>query len=672
VRCVAALILAAVGSLPACKKSDSPDSAAAAPAPGRTDELWHLAPPDLRLGVVAADGALAMVHDGWAALSAGLAQLPGAAELVARVRQAATLSGVPLTDRAALAAAGIDLARGAAVFVREGGGMVLVLPVVDREAFVERLGGSPGAGGGADTLLGALSCRDAAGRYVCVAGPASTDGARAPADLARWPAAQRGHVELWMAPSALEGVLEQAIAGGTGLRVALALERGGATVRAHWTGTPRGPAAAFAGRPRGPLVAELAGRADLSGFLALDAGGFAGLAALAGSVPPGITVGPVALRDLVGSMRGDVVIWGERGLPASGGAAIGLGDEAPARALVEACTLPPVVPGFALAREGERCILSVPNQPMGGTLRAEIRVDKGALRLGVAEPGAAGANPGPALPAIGKEILDHQVALWGHGFMVDAADVGTLPVPRPDLLLYAATHLSGLGIGARIAPDGIHGLLHLRTVWANPPELVAVLEPLLVAFARGDAGVAASIRALAARHPSSPFAGDLAAGHAGLMPLAGGVGVLAAIAIPAYVKYVKKSKAAEARHMVRRIADGGRAFFAATPHPQKPRFPAPSAGPTPPLGTCCVQGEKCTPDPALWAVEPWTSLRFSVDDPHYFSYSYRRAQDGASFTALAHGDLDCDGVYSTFAIVEVLGAPAAADVGVLRVMNDLE
>jgi len=42
------------------------------------------------------------------------------------------------------------------------------------------------------------------------------------------------------------------------------------------------------------------------------------------------------------------------------------------------------------------------------------------------------------------------------------------------------------------------------------------------------------------------------------------------------------------------------------------------------------------------------ALHFSIDDPSNYSYAYKVDDDGQSFVASAYGDLDCDGVYSTF------------------------
>jgi hypothetical protein len=123
-------------------------------------------------------------------------------------------------------------------------------------------------------------------------------------------------------------------------------------------------------------------------------------------------------------------------------------------------------------------------------------------------------------------------------------------------------------------------------------------------------------------------------------------------------KYVRKSKTTEASMNVKKIYDGARAYYldeylapGATVPPAK-QFPA-SAPTTPPLGDCCAQpGHKCAPNPALWSGS-WQDLKFSMDDPHYYSYTFEASGSGATaeFTARANGDLDCDGDYSTFELV---------------------
>ncbi len=146
------------------------------------------------------------------------------------------------------------------------------------------------------------------------------------------------------------------------------------------------------------------------------------------------------------------------------------------------------------------------------------------------------------------------------------------------------------------------------------------------------------------------------------------VGVSSAVAIPAFMKYIKKSKTAEARELIYKMYQGARAYYmdpgmsAGGLQAAAPQFPEPSAGPTPPLGACCQAGGKCAPRASLWETAPWNALMFSVDDPHYYSYQYVVVDKQRQFVVRAFGDLDCDGEFSTFEMTGTVD-PATGDVG---------
>ncbi len=115
----------------------------------------------------------------------------------------------------------------------------------------------------------------------------------------------------------------------------------------------------------------------------------------------------------------------------------------------------------------------------------------------------------------------------------------------------------------------------------------------------------------------------------------------------------RKAKTEEAKQLVQKMSDGARMYYT-TPRSdgQGPSLPE-SAGPTPPLGTCCSDGGQCKSNQDDWLGPTWTALDFAMHDPHYYSYEFiaELAEDGKlSYTAIAHGDLDCDGVYSRFSM----------------------
>ena len=126
--------------------------------------------------------------------------------------------------------------------------------------------------------------------------------------------------------------------------------------------------------------------------------------------------------------------------------------------------------------------------------------------------------------------------------------------------------------------------------------------------------------------------------------------------LPEFVAYATRSKTSEALELVQKLYRGAtgyyltEAFSTSSMELLPSQFPNLSAGPTPPLGSCCKQGGKCRPDPSLWLAPTWLAVQFSVDDPHYYSYQYLVLDSRKQFVVRAFGDLDCDGVYSTFAM----------------------
>jgi type IV pilus assembly protein PilA len=166
------------------------------------------------------------------------------------------------------------------------------------------------------------------------------------------------------------------------------------------------------------------------------------------------------------------------------------------------------------------------------------------------------------------------------------------------------------------------------------------------------------------------------------------LGILAAVAIPAFLKYIKRSKTTEANMNVRKMFDGSVTYFS-TQYADTAgdiviqQFPTddgtlngaagvirPSAAPT---------EQKYAPidwDPQTGELN-WSSLAFAVADPHYFQYQYNWTNDAADpalsqFTASAFADLDGDGILSTFVRFGTVVNMEVSGSGGLYVANELE
>ena len=140
------------------------------------------------------------------------------------------------------------------------------------------------------------------------------------------------------------------------------------------------------------------------------------------------------------------------------------------------------------------------------------------------------------------------------------------------------------------------------------------------------------------------------------------IGILAAVAIPAFMKWMDRAKSSEARGNVAKIADGAVSYYTdntnavgntiASANAPK-TFPNPTTTPSPALGTCCAAGGKCVPAAADWDTPQWAALQFEMSKPHLYMYDFVPSVGvvgSQEFMAFAYGDLDCDGTYSTFSL----------------------
>lgn len=135
------------------------------------------------------------------------------------------------------------------------------------------------------------------------------------------------------------------------------------------------------------------------------------------------------------------------------------------------------------------------------------------------------------------------------------------------------------------------------------------------------------------------------------------VGVLASVAIPAFINYIRKAKTVEAVLALERIKEGARYYYVVdhwltNGTLSQAMFPNVILNPTPAGGTgsCCVAAGKCITAASVWTQGGWNALHFGLYDPHYYVYSFMQqgVNETATYTARANGDLDCDGTESTF------------------------
>src|SRR5690606_33467160 len=150
------------------------------------------------------------------------------------------------------------------------------------------------------------------------------------------------------------------------------------------------------------------------------------------------------------------------------------------------------------------------------------------------------------------------------------------------------------------------------------------------------------------------------------------LGILAAVAVPALLAYVRDSKTAEAEQNLKTISDGALTYFQEE-HDDSTGLSV--VAQVYPPGNQCIEGggildgSKSAPGNTDWMHPVWQNTRFSLSKPHYFQYCYAESNSGRGFSARADAALDGDGVIDTRFCVTgndapAVGAPAQVDAAV--------
>jgi len=139
------------------------------------------------------------------------------------------------------------------------------------------------------------------------------------------------------------------------------------------------------------------------------------------------------------------------------------------------------------------------------------------------------------------------------------------------------------------------------------------------------------------------------------------IGILAAVAIPAFMDYMKRSKKTEAALQLNKIGKNAKRAYM-----ENSQYVVGFAAQLPIAGTsgCCgaagaTAANHCAAIPTSWTSDTvWQALDFEIDEETLFYYDYNGA--ATTFRATATGDLDCDGTAVVFSLVgtAVDGAPA--------------
>jgi hypothetical protein len=145
-------------------------------------------------------------------------------------------------------------------------------------------------------------------------------------------------------------------------------------------------------------------------------------------------------------------------------------------------------------------------------------------------------------------------------------------------------------------------------------------------------------------------------------------GTVAATMIPTFLRNVHASRLSEPVDGLRRIA--AHATLRASGLPTESAYP--ESAPFTPAVT--PRAELVLDPVGTWDAPTWRALDFSFDAPHAYSFSFEssNAEARSTFTAHARGDLDGDGVTSSFTISGSVDRGGEPTVQPLEIYREVE
>jgi len=673
-----ALVASGVLAVAGCSERHDSPAATARVDPRLENSLWRFAPTDAVLGMVVADGTLSSSLRSLAEIERVISTIAGGREAISQLRSRLGRRGSfdPFDPRA-YATVGIDVDKGAAVFINDEDEPLVVLSLVDRKAFrafvnakVETVRGRE-----LDRLPEGAYCVEAQGRYLCAERVAVLDAAMADAVA---PLAER---YLGLAPS-LHGEIEivaaldrmpRAAGDFRNLRAVVTDVRTAAVAIAL-----SGGRLAVNGWLEGRVAAAIREGAPASSPAALVSAEEPAVFAMGVRIPPPALEGhlpeslPLAGADLRQALfdpwTGDVRIRVTPSSESPGFAVTAVFAMKDTSALAKLarplCTMASALPGVSAKGSDGECAATIDAADMGWkrfaalapTLPVTARIGASELRvtLGIPDPAGGSNAHGP----VSKDLVKGPwtVAMWGRWadpFVSQrglgpglAKDVLASATPEQQLMIQAArilfAHLYETGLGLALEENGIRVAFEITTMAADEAKAYRAYSDLVAASVPTGKAYQDALIALADAHPGSLVAQQAGLAKTGAPTMGSALALGYVLARSPLARFDQASMAAEAPYNLERIEAAVRRYHADTG-----KLP-PSTAMTPPLGECCKSGGKCVPRSAPWHGKGWSELLFELREPHYFSYQYERS--GKSFVIRAVGDLDCDGQASTYAV----------------------
>lgn len=494
--------LAVVVVVAGCSKSPPPTKPAASiPAPPASttvqDELWDLAPQGAVAGVIVSPRGLVALENGWRDVRAFIDGSPELAPFATKLD--AELAKVFGDNDVVLASAGMSPEGGAAFFIgSEADGNdgddagLLLLPVVDRDKFLATAKGEKRADG---DVVDDMICKPLGNRYGCAKNPdVFTRISKGNLVRSRKLAGARGEIE----------VIAYDLDGDSDAQMMLAvqLSRGSLVVR----GGVRDPALtmtaqlAAAGKP--PIALD-----KMSSFGVWNV---APLLRLIGDRSRTLAAG-LSIDDIISAIGGPLSFWTLNGSTGFEGR-VHLANAALVRSLLDRCG-DLKLDGVTLTSVNGRCRMREAQY----SLDIDVFIEGSDLRLVSTGQGTATSiEPTP----IARELASGEWALASYGRGSIAADGELFDIPAEldkasvALAFRIFAVINEVGFGVRAEGDVLRFVASVRTVWANPDDVVAKVLAIPTS-ALLDRSSVATAKQIAAASPRSPFSDDVRAGAYG-------------------------------------------------------------------------------------------------------------------------------------------------------------